>query len=119
MPHFEFSARRIILAGGFALVLAGGPMAVAITAPAIAGAETSCPAGEEEDLYSGSCLPHTVPNSPVSNGVAASPVTEGNGGSLSSVDGVPCTGADSGKCIGLQEDSPQFVQPSTSVDGGQ
>jgi hypothetical protein len=117
MPHPEFSARRIILAGGFALVLAGGPVAVAVTIPAIAGAETSCPAGEEEDLYSGSCLPHTVPSSPVSNGVPRSPVSEIPGGSLSSVDGVPCTGADSGKCIGLQEDSPQFVQPPTSVDG--
>lgn len=113
MPHFDTSARRIILAGGFALVLAGGPAAVALSLPAVAGAVTSCPAGEEEDLYSGACLPHTVPNSPE----GGSAVNQIPGGSLSAVDGVPCTGGDTGKCIGLQEDAPQFQQPPTSIDG--
>jgi hypothetical protein len=119
MAPLEFSARRIILAGGFALALAAGPAAVAFTVPAVAGAEpaASCPTGEEEDLYSGACLPHTVPNSPTNNGYPASPVSD-NPGSLPSVDGVPCMGANTGQCIGLQENAPKFVQPPTSIDGG-
>jgi hypothetical protein len=119
MPHFEFSARRIILAGGFALSMAAGPAAVAFTVPAIAQAApaASCPAGEEEDLYSGSCLPHTVPNSPT-GGAPASPFGSIAGNpDLPSVDGIPCTGGNTGQCIGLQENAPAFVQPPTSVGG--
>jgi hypothetical protein len=118
MPHLEFSARRIILAGGFALAFAAAP-AVAALVPVTANAApaASCPAGEEEDLYSGACLPHTVPNSPVNNGLPPSPITEIPGGSLPSVDGIPCTGGNTGQCIGLQENAPKFVQPPTSIDG--
>ncbi|BBZ30459.1 hypothetical protein MMAD_47540 [Mycolicibacterium madagascariense] len=114
MAHCDISLRRMILAGGFALVLAGGPAVVALSTPAIAGAVTSCQPGEEEDLYSGACLPHTAPSSPAGGGSAVDPIP---GGSLSAVDGVPCTGGDTGKCIGLQEDAPQFQQPPTSIDG--
>jgi hypothetical protein len=118
MAHLEFSARRIILAGGFALAFAAAPAVTAFTVPVMANAApaASCPAGEEEDLFSGACLPHTVPNSPTNNGYPASPVTD-NPGSLPSVDGVPCTGANTGQCIGLQENAPKFVQPPTSIDG--
>ncbi len=31
------------------------------------------------------------------------------------IDGVPCTGRDSGACIGLAEDAPQYVPPTSSV----
>lgn len=70
MAHFEIPARRLLIAGGFALVVAGGPAVAAFAVPvAISGAPAaSCPAGEEEDMYTGSCLPHTVPNSPTNNG---------------------------------------------------
>ena len=119
MPHLEFSARRIILAGGFALAFAAAPAVAAFAVPVAANAApaASCPAGEEEDLYSGACLPHTVPNSPVNNGLPPSPITEIPGGSLSSIDGVPCTGGNTGECIGLEENAPKFVQPPTSIDG--
>lgn len=119
MPPLEFSARRLILAGGFALALSAAPAVVAMTVPAIASAvpAASCPAGEEEDLYSGACLPHTVPNSPT-GGSPASPVggIAGNP-DIPQVNGVPCTGGNSGQCIGLQENAPAFVQPPTSIDG--
>ncbi|MEU0494992.1 intersectin-EH binding protein Ibp1 [Mycobacterium sp. NPDC006124] len=119
MPHLDFSARRIILAGGFALAFAAAPAVAAFTVPVAANAapSASCPAGEDEDLYTGSCLPHTVPNSPTNNGYPESNVDQSPGG-LPSVDGVPCTGGNTGQCIGLQENAPKFVQPPTSIDGG-
>ncbi|TQR87308.1 intersectin-EH binding protein Ibp1 [Mycobacterium hodleri] len=118
MPHLEFSARRVILAGGFALAFAAAPAVAAFAVPVAANAApaASCPAGEEEDMYTGSCLPHTVPNSPTNNGYPASPIEQSPGG-LPSVDGIPCTGANTGQCIGLQENAPKFVQPPTSVNG--
>ncbi|TPG32054.1 intersectin-EH binding protein Ibp1 [Mycolicibacterium hodleri] len=117
MAHLEFSARRMILAGGFALAVAAGPAVAAVTvATANAAPAASCPAGEEEDMFTGSCLPHTVPNSPTNNGYPASPVSE-SPNQLPTVDGVPCTGANTGKCIGLQENGDNFVQPPTSING--
>ncbi|MBJ7339736.1 intersectin-EH binding protein Ibp1 [Mycolicibacterium sp.] len=119
MAHLEFTARRLLLAGGFALAVAVGPAVAAVAVPTVANAApaASCPAGEEEDMYTGSCLPHTVPNSPTNNGYPASPVSDSPGG-LPSVNGIPCTGANTGQCIGLQENAPKFVQPPTSIDGG-
>ena len=113
MAPLEFSAKRIILAGGFALAVAAAPTVAAFAVPftALGAPAASCPAGEEEDLYSGSCLPHTVPNS----GAAFSSIP-GNP-DLPAVDGVPCTGRNSGECIGLGEESeamgPQPVPHST------
>ncbi len=120
MAHFEFSARRFILAGGFALAFTAAPAVAALTAPMAANAApaASCPAGEEEDMYMGSCLPHTVPNSPANNGNPASPISEIPGNNaLPSVDGIPCTGGNTGQCIGLQDNAPKFVQPPTSING--
>lgn len=119
MPTLEFSAKRIILAGGFALAVSVAPAVATFAVPfsALGAPAASCPAGEEEDLYTGSCLPHTVPNSPT-GGSPASPIGDIAGNpDLPSVDGVPCTGGNSGQCIGLQENSPQFVQPPTSIGG--
>jgi hypothetical protein len=70
-----------------------------------------CPSGEEEDLFTGACVPHTVPNSGASfSGIPGNP-------DLPSIDGVPCTGHNSGQCIGLAEESedmgPQPVPRST------
>lgn len=120
MPPLEFSIKRIFLAGGFALAVATAPavLAVAVPSTALAAPAASCPAGEEEDLYSGACLPHTVPNSPSNNGFPASSVgTIPGNPSLPQVDGVPCTGGNTGECIGLQENAPKFVQPPTSING--
>lgn len=119
MPTLEFSAGRFILAGGFALAIAAAPAvaALAVSSTALAAPAASCPAGEEEDLYSGSCLPHTVPNSPT-GGSPSSPIGSIAGNpDVPSVDGIPCTGGNTGQCIGLQEDAPAFVQPPTSVGG--
>jgi hypothetical protein len=121
MAPIEFSAKRIILAGGFALAVAAAPTVAAFAVPftALGAPAASCPAGEEEDLYSGSCLPHTVPNSPTGGAPASAFGSIPGNPDLPSINGIPCTGANSGQCIGLQEDAPQFVQPPTSIDGGQ
>jgi hypothetical protein len=110
MAIYEISARRLILAGGFALAVAAAPAVAAFAVPANPGTPVAaCPAGEEEDLYTDMCIPHTVPSSP-------SPFTTSAANpDIPEVDGVPCTGRNSGECIGLAEDAPTFVQPESTV----
>jgi hypothetical protein len=115
MATLELSARRLIIAGGFALAVATAPAIAVVTMPS-GSVPLGCPAGEEEDLYTGMCLPHTVPNSPLTSisGNPSLPAVSvpGGGGSI------PCTGANSGQCIGLAEEAqaagPQSV-PHSSV----
>lgn len=109
MATLELSVRRLILAGGFAVAVAAAPAIAAITIPSASVPMAQCPTGEEEDLYTGTCVPHTVPNSPLSS-IPGNP-------DLPSVEGVPCTGHNSGQCIGLSEEEeamgPQPVPRST------
>jgi hypothetical protein len=109
MATLELSVRRLILAGGFAVAVAAAPAIAAITIPSASVPMAQCPTGEEEDLYTGTCVPHTVPNSPLSS-IPGNP-------DLPSVEGVPCTGHNSGQCIGLSEEQeamgPQPVPRST------
>jgi hypothetical protein len=109
MATLEFPARRLILAGGFAAAIAAAPAVAAFAVPiSTAPSATACPNGESEDIYSGECLPEMVPNSPE---VHASP------GGLPEINGIPCTGANTGQCIGLSEEQqaagPQAVPHST------
>ena len=111
MAPLQFSARRLILAGGFAVAVAAAPaitvMAVPASSPAVPMAQ--CPGGEEEDLYTGICVPHTVPNSPISS-IPGNP-------DLPAVDGIPCTGHNTGECIGLAESQGEsFVAPHSTID---
>jgi hypothetical protein len=111
MPHMEFSARRLALAGGFALAVAVAPGVAAFAAPSVAPAShlADCAAGEDNDQYTGECVPFAVPNSPVPfTTSAANP-------DIPEIDGVPCTGRDSGACIGLAEDAPQYQAPTSTV----
>ena len=111
MATLELSIRRLILAGGFAVAVAAAPAIAVVTIPSASVPLAQCPSGEEEDLYTGTCVPHTVPNSGASfSSIAGNP-------DLPSIDGVPCTGHNSGQCIGLAEESesmgPQPVPRST------
>jgi hypothetical protein len=99
MAIFQFPARRLILAGGFAVAVAAAP-AVAVFAVPMASAPSplaQCPGGEEHDIYTAICIPHLVPNSgsPYQH-IAGNP-------DLASISGIPCTGHNSGQCIGLAE----------------
>jgi hypothetical protein len=97
MATMKLATRRLILAGGFAIAVAAAP-AVAVVAGPInsAPAIAACPGGESEDTFTGTCTPDLVPNSPEFG--QTSP------GGLPEVDGIPCTGGNSGQCIGLSEE---------------
>jgi hypothetical protein len=102
MATTRISASRLIIAAGFSVAALAAPAVAAFamtgaTAPTIA----ACPGGESEDIYTGNCTPDLVPNSPTPfEGSASIP---GNP-SLPAVDGIPCTGGNSGQCIGLSEE---------------
>ena len=94
MAILELS-KRLILAGGFAVAVAAAPAIAVFAVPS--ASPLACPGGEEEDQFTGVCVPHTVPNSSFST-IPGNP-------ELPAVDGVPCTGHNSGECIGLAEES--------------
>ncbi len=72
----------------------------------------ACADGEEEDVFTATCTPFLVPNSPEGfTSTAANP-------DIPEIEGVPCTGGrSSGACIGLSENEadagPQPVPRST------
>ncbi|WP_458319201.1 intersectin-EH binding protein Ibp1 [Mycolicibacterium brisbanense] len=117
MATFPFPMRRLILAGGFAVAAVAAPAIAVAALPMSSAPAVACVAGEEEDLYTGMCVPHTVPNSgsPIAetpdNPTLPSVDVPGGGGSI------PCTGANSGECIGLSEEQqsegPQPIPEST------
>ncbi|MFG1931507.1 intersectin-EH binding protein Ibp1 [Mycobacterium sp. NPDC048908] len=110
MATLKLPARRLLLAGGFAVAIAAAPAAALVVAP-IHSAPTiaACPGGESEDTFTGECTPDLVPNSPE--------VGQTSPGGLPEVNNIPCTGANSGQCIGLSEEEqaagPQPVPHST------
>ena len=76
-----------------------------------------CPGGEEHDLYTSMCVPHLVPNagqpySTISGNPDLAAVNIPGGGGA-----IPCTGHNSGQCIGLEEEAasegPAAVPRST------
>ena len=100
MATFHLPTQRLILAGGFAVAIAAAP-AVAMFAVPTTGSSTpsitACPGGETEDQFTNICVPDIVPNSPEFQ--STSPV-----GGLPEIGGIPCTGRNSGECIGLAEE---------------
>jgi hypothetical protein len=98
MAHIQISSRRLILASGFALAIAAAPAVAAFTGPSPAPTFGACASGESEDIYTSACTPDVVPNS----------------SALPQVDGIPCTGGNSGQCIGLSENAPQYVAPTST-----
>ena len=93
------------------MAIAATPALAAFTVPSVAAPSVaSCPSGESTDTFTGVCVPDLVPNSPEFGTTAPA-------GGLPEVSGIPCTGANSGQCIGLSEDAPQYVPPTSSVGG--
>jgi hypothetical protein len=114
MATLELS-KRLILAGGFAVAVAIAPAVGVFAVPSASTPLAQCPAGEEEDQFTGTCIPHTVPNSgsvfsSTPGGLPAVNLPGGGGA-------IPCTGHNSGECIGLAEESqalgPEPVPHST------
>jgi hypothetical protein len=116
MATLELS-KRLILAGGFAVAVAAAPAIAVFAVPSASAPLAQCPGGEEEDQFTQICVPHTVPNSGSTFGsIPGNPSLPevnlpGGGGAI------PCTGHNSGECIGLSEESeamgPQAVPHST------
>ena len=105
MATTKYSARRLLIAGGFAVAVAAAPAIAFVATPTPAATPLAqCPAGEEPDLYTSVCVPHLVPNAgapySVIGGNPDLPAVNipGGGGSI------PCTGRNSGECIGLGEE---------------
>ncbi len=107
---------RFLAAGAFAVAVAAAPIVVALSTPAApAGpALAECPPTEVADPVTGACQPISDVAPPTENpinpeGAALGPdaITEGTGsgsvGQVPEVNGIPCTGANTGQCIGLQE----------------
>jgi hypothetical protein len=114
MATFQHPARRIILAGGFAVAIAAAPLVAAFAVPSAGSPGTpvaACPAGEIEDLYTDACVPEMVPSRP--GGISYS--TPGDSSSVPEIQGIPCTGANTGQCIGLEEDQVPNVVPHSSI----
>jgi hypothetical protein len=118
MATLKLPARRLILAGGFAVAIAAAPAVAVIAVPnnsAPTIAATTCSNGESEDTFTGTCVPDLVPNGPrpqTSQAGQSSPASQASPGGLPSVDGIPCTGGNSGECIGLSEEQQAAGPPA-------
>jgi hypothetical protein len=110
MPSASFVIRRQLLIGAVVVAAAAAPALAAVTMPEPGTAQAQCTGGEEPDQFTTTCVPFMVPNSgsPFTTTAANPDVPE--------ADGVPCTGANVGECIGLAEDQgsmPAVVPRST------
>ncbi len=100
MATFHLPTRRLILAGGFAVAITAAPVITMFAVPTPGSSTPSvsaCPGGEIEDQFTNICVPDLVPNSPAFG--ATSPA-----GGLPEIGGIPCTGSNTGECIGLGEE---------------
>ena len=118
MATMKFPARRLFIAGAFAVAAAAAPAIAVVATPTPAATPLAqCPGGEEHDLYTSVCIPHMVPNAGqpyqaiAGNPDLAAVTVPGGGGA-----GIPCTGHNTGQCIGLAEvaasEGPQAVPRS-------
>lgn len=101
MATSKLALRRLIFAGGLAVAVAATPAIaiVAMPAPDTAPVAQPCNGGEEPDQFTGMCVPHTVPNA------GPSPFkTEPGNPDIPTIMGIPCTGHNTGECIGLAEE---------------
>ena len=100
---FHISSRRAILFGGFALVVAAAPAVAAVAVPGATSTPVAeCPAGEVAHPETGVCMPGAAANGP--SAIPGNPA-------MPEVDGIPCTGANTGECIGLQESQAGGAAP--------
>ncbi len=111
MANLKNSVQRMALAGGFALAVAAAPLMAALAVPVAGPAVAECPAGQSANPETGACevLPATPPGE-------VSFSTPGDPNSLPEVQGIPCTGANTGQCIGLQEEQQApVVEPHSTI----
>jgi len=96
-------ARRPILVAGFLAAVAAAPAAaiLVVSTPNTSIPVAECPPGLTADA-TGACVAAPPVNTPAS--IPGNP-------DLPQVDGIPCTGANTGECIGLQESQGGGMMP--------
>lgn len=99
MATSPFAIRRHLLIGAFVVASATAPAIAAFSTPEPGIAVAQCSGGEEADQFTSTCVPYLVPNS----GPQGFTTTAANP-DIPEIDGIPCTGGNSGACIGLSED---------------
>lgn len=112
--------QRLLVSCGFALAVVAAPTAAMMSpSPAAPAPQAGCPAGEENDVFSGDCQPFLAPNTqgPDYSGNFSESVSPVNGANpdIPQIDGIPCTGNNSGQCIGLAENQGPDVVPHSTV----
>jgi len=110
---FRYPAQRVILAGAFALAVAAAPVVAYVSVPSAnpsAPTVTACPANQVVSYDTGACIP-------ASDAVGSS--TPGDPNSVPEIQGIPCTGQNTGECIGLGEvqNRASSVAPKSTVEG--
>ena len=126
MTALTNTTRRLLLAGGFALAVVAPIGAIAAyQGGSVLPAVASCPEGEVLDGVTGGCVPATDdapatlnPINPEGADLQPGSITSsdaGDVGRLPEVDGIPCTGANTGQCIGLSQNQPTFQQPQSTL----
>jgi hypothetical protein len=123
MATLRLPTRRLILAGGFSVAIAAAPAVAFFAVPSASPSAPSiaaCPAGETEDLYTDTCVPEMSPNvaggtypTTAPGGITYS--TPGDTSSVPEINGIPCTGRNTGQCIGLEENQVPNVVPHSSI----
>lgn len=114
------SAKHVLVSCGFALAAFAAPATGLLpVSPPASAAPAACPSGEESDVFSGDCQPFLAPNTNNPDYSAdfapSKTATDGANPDVPEIDGVPCTGVNSGECIGLAEDQvPDDVSPHSS-----
>ncbi len=101
--------RSLVSGAALTAVGVGYALSLSLSTPV---AQAACTSGEEEDVYTTTCTPFLVPNSPSPfTGIPGNPdlpavALPGDGGAI------PCTGHNAGECIGLaEEDESEGPQP--------
>ncbi len=94
MATFQTPARRLFLAGGFVVAIAAAPVVAFFAVPTTStpAPVAQCANGEVLDPATRMCMPAPAQ------------------GSVPEIQGVPCTGRNTGECIGLGEEQ-QPPQP--------
>lgn len=109
--------RRVLLPGAV-LAAMGVPFVAAVGGFPAATPVAECPVGQSLNPMTGTCSPNSETAGPVTNpinpeGAQLQPgsitgTAPGEVGRLPEVNGIPCTGDNTGLCIGLSENNAQF-----------
>ncbi|OMC35124.1 hypothetical protein A5740_08405 [Mycobacterium sp. GA-1841] len=110
MTAILVTARRLLTACAFAVVALAPAVTGIAAAPTNSVAPLAdCPTGEDGDVYTGTCAPYLVPNSPEAPAVAPTPDADL---CPPGVSGSQCTPSTGGKASPSGSELPGSVAPS-------